>query len=326
MRFLFLFGAIASTVTLLFLSGCSEPGEKVDYIKIGTGSQVGVYYTAGLAVAELLNDQSSTHTYDLSVDATDGSVFNINAVATNALDLGFSQADQLYLAYNGLSKWKDHPQKNLRFVCSFHSELVTLVASQESEIHHIIDLKGKMVSIGSPSSGTRENALHVLAHEELVPGQDFKVESLKASEAALMLQDGRIDAFFYTVGHPSGALIEATNGARPVRFIPISGMLALIKTLPYYQKDLIPISLYPQALNEHPVPTISMLTTLVTSADADDEMIYRVTKTIFENLETIRTRHPSFAGLSQKGMLRGDFAPMHPGAKRYFEEKGLIAR
>ena len=152
---------------------------------------------------------------------------------------------------------------------------------------------------------------------------DLTAESVKAAEAPGLLQDGRIDAFFYTVGHPSGAIKEATAGARKVAVIPITGMEELFAKSPYYTKSHVPMDQYPGAVNTGDVETFGVKATLVTSAKVPDDVVYAVTKEVFENFDEFKKLHPAFAVLSKQGMLEGLSAPIHPGAMKYYQEVGL---
>jgi hypothetical protein len=167
--------------------------------------------------------------------------------------------------------------------------------------------------------------LDILRRIGLSGDSDLHAESLKAADCAKVLQDGRIDAFFYTVGHPAGAITEATAGRRKVRLIPIVGMEPLLQEAPYYAPATIPMRLYPQAANTEDVPTISVMTTVVTGAAVPDEVVYAVTRALFENLDRFRGMHPCFADLKAETMLSmGLSAPFHPGAQRYFRDAGLM--
>ena len=187
-----------------------------------------------------------------------------------------------------------------------------------------MDLKGKKVNIGNPGSGQRQNAIDALSAVGINYQKDLKAESIKASEAAGMLQDDRIDAFFYTVGHPSGAIKEATSGTRKVYIADITGVDELLKKFPYYAASTIPISLYPGAANEKDVHTFGVKATLVTSATVPDEVVYAITKEVFDNFDDFKKLHPAYAHLTKESMLTGLSAPMHPGALKYFKEAGLI--
>ena len=151
----------------------------------------------------------------------------------------------------------------------------------------------------------------------------MNAEGIKASESASLLQDGRIDAFFYTVGHPSGSIKEATAGARKVRFASITGIDSLLAKYPYYAKAYIPVKLYPGAENTENVDTFGVKATFVTSAKVPEDVVYAVTKEVFDNFDSFKKLHPAYAVLTKEGMLEGLSAPLHPGALKYYKEAGL---
>ncbi|HDM77129.1 MAG TPA: TAXI family TRAP transporter solute-binding subunit [Deltaproteobacteria bacterium] len=298
---------------------------KTIFVTIGTGGITGVYYPTGGAIAKIVNKKRNVYGIRCTVESTGGSVFNINAVIAGDLDFGICQSDRQYQAWNGLAEWKDKgPQKDLRAVFSIHPESVTLVAADDAGIKTIQDLKGKRVNIGNPGSGQRQNSIDALESAGIDWKKDIKAESAKAAEAPGLLQDGRIDAFFYTVGHPSGAIKEATAGKRKVHFVPITGLDKLLAKYPYYAKAVIPIKFYPQATNKEDVPTFGVKATFVTSAKVPDNVVYAITKEVFENFDYFKTLHPAYSVLTKQSMLEGLTAPFHPGALKYYKESGLI--
>lgn len=312
-------------LTAALLTYTSAPAfAKTRFATIGTGGITGVYYPAGGAIARILNRKRKVYGIRATVESTAGSVFNVNALMSGDLDFGIVQSDRQYQAWHGLADWKKKgSQKDLRAVFSIHSESVILVAADNSEIAVFADLKGKKVNIGNPGSGQRGNALDALKAGGLDWKKDIRAQGIKASESAKMLQDGRIDAFFYTVGHPSGSIQEATSGRRKVHFVPIPFVDELTARYPYYVKSVIPVSLYPMASNKKDVPTFGMKATFLTSKNVPDEVVYALTKELFENLKEFKKMHPAFARLSSEGMLEGNTAPYHPGALKYFKEAGL---
>lgn len=313
---------LITCITAVLCAGCGN-STSGDFIAIGTGAVTGVYYPIGGAIATMLDEDPSAG-ITVSVESTGGSVFNINAVIVGDLELGIAQADKQYQAYHGEAEWAEMgPQEALRTVCALHTELVTLVAAVDANINSLQDLRGKRVNIGNPGSGQRGNAIEILAAAGIDWEKDLTAMNVKASESSTMLQDDRIDAFFYTVGHPNGAITEATAGRRAVKFVPIDTMDALIAERPYYSKGVIPVKYYEQAKNDADVPTIGIRTTLVTSSAVSADVIYTVTKTIFEHLDGLRQQHPALADLDQQGMLESLFAPVHDGAMRYCREAGL---
>jgi TRAP transporter TAXI family solute receptor len=306
------------------VAGCTK--QETTFVTIGTGGVTGVYYPTGGAISRMVNKKYDTYKIKATVESTSGSVYNINAVVNGDLEFGVAQSDRQYQAYHGLAEWAaGGPQTELRSVFSVHPESITLVAAEASGIKEIGDLRGKRVNLGNPGSGQLQNSKDVLGAVGI--GEDeISAEYVKAVEAPGLLQDGRIDAFFYTVGHPAGNIKEATSGRVKVRLIPITGpaIEAMIADRPYYAKATIPHEFYENALNKEDVPTIGVKATFVTSTRVAPDVVYAVTKEVFENLDDFRELHPAYRNLTETDMLKGLSAPIHPGALRYYRESGLI--
>ena len=298
---------------------------KMTFVTIGTGGITGVYYPTGGAIARMVNAKRKEYGIRATVESTGGSVFNINAIMSGDLEFGVAQSDRQYQAVQGIANWKDKgPQKDLRAVFSIHPETVDLIAAVDANINSLADLKGKRVNIGNIGSGYRKNAIDALEANGLDFNKDFHSESLKAAEAPGLIQDGRIDAAFYTVGHPSGYYKEATSGVRKVKFVPIENVDGLLAKYPYYAKAVTRVvELYPGAQNDADVPTFGVKATFVTSAKVPDNVVYAIVKEVFDNFEAFKKLHPAYAGLTKQNMLEGMSAPIHPGAMKYYKEVGL---
>lgn len=297
------------------------------FVTIGTGAVTGVFYPTGGAICRMINKKSDVYGIKATVESTAGSVYNVNAVLSGDLEFGVVQSDRQYQAVNGLAEWSDNgPSNILRSVFSIHPEAVTLVASVKSGITSIEDVRDKRVNMGNPGSGPLQNSRDVLKAFGLSE-EDIRAEYVKALEAPSLLQDERIDAFFYTVGHPSGNIKEATSGRIEVRIIPIRGpgLDRLIAELPYYTKATIPKSLYPKAENDEDIETFGVKATLVTSVGVDENIVYAITKEVFDNFEEFKTLHPAYGALTKESMLQGLSAPLHKGALKYYRETGLIS-
>ena len=307
----------------IFTGGAALAATK--FITIGTGAMTGVYYPVGKAIAKLVNGKKAEYGLRVTVESTGGSVFNINALLGGDLDFGVVQSDRQYQALKGLAEWKElGPQKALRATFTIHPESITLVAANDAGIRTVKDLRGKRVNIGNPGSGQRQNSIDALEDAGINFEKDLKAEGVKAAEAPGLLQDNRIDAFFYTVGHPNGNIKEATSGKRKVHFVPITGVERLLAKFPYYAKAFIPIKLYPGASNREDVETFGVKATFVTSAKVPDRVVYAITKEVFDNFEDFRKLHPAYQVLTKKNMLEGMSAPIHPGALKYYKEAGLM--
>jgi TRAP transporter TAXI family solute receptor len=329
-RFVIIIAGLVLAATFGFAGGkAEETAAPVEaqraFVTIGTGGVTGVYYPAGGAISRVVNKKYDEYKLKVTVESTGGSVFNINAVLSGDLEFGIAQSDRQYQAYKGEAEWKDRgAQTDLRSVFALHSEAVTLLAADDAGISTIFDLKGKRVNIGEPGSGNRGNAIDALASAGLDWEKDLVAEGIKPVESAKLLLDGRIDAYFYTVGHPNGSFMEATAGTRKVHFVPIESVDELIRRYPFYAKTVIPVALYPNATNTRDVPTYGVKATLVTSAKVPERVVYIVTKELFENLEEFKGLHPAFGALTKENMLEGNSAPYHDGALKYYREVGLM--
>ena len=295
------------------------------FITIGTGGVTGVYYAAGGSICRLINKDRAKHGLRCSVESTGGSVFNINTIRAGELDFGVAQSDVQYNAYNGLKQFeKDGAYKDLRAVFSLHPEPFTVLARKEANIKSFADLKGKRVNVGNPGSGTRASM------DELMSAMGWKLSDftlaseLKADEHGAALCDNKIDAFFYGVGHPSANIQDpiTTCGAK---LVPLTGPAIdkVVAGAPYYAKVNIPGGLY--VGNTTPTPTYGVLATLVTSSKVADATVYELVKAVFENFDDFKKLHPAFAHLDPKDMVKnGNSAPLHPGAVKYYKEKGWL--
>jgi len=296
------------------------------FVTIGTGGVTGVYYPTGGAISRMVNKKSKEYGLKATVESTAGSVYNINAVLNGELEFGVAQSDRQYQAYNGLAEWSQSgPQKDLRAVFSIHPEAITLIASQQSGVNSVADLKGKRVNIGNPGSGQLQNSKDVIVAAGLGLA-DIHAERVKAVEAPGLLQDEKVDAFFYTVGHPNGNIKEATSGRIKVRIVPIKGpgIDNLLKKHSYYAKAVIPAEFYPNAVNRDDIESIGVKATFVASKKLADDIVYAITKEVFDNLAAFKKLHPAYAVLTRENMLQGLSAPIHQGALKYYKEADLV--
>jgi TRAP transporter TAXI family solute receptor len=295
-------------------------------LQIGTGGVTGVYYPAGGAICRLVNKERKEHGIRCSVEATGGSVDNIKMLRQGEVGMGIVQSDVQYQALKGEGEefQSQGPFAELRSVFSIHPEPFTVVARDDSGIRTFDELKGKRVNIGNPGSGQR-STMEVIMQRLGWTIADFKLASeLKSAEQADALANDQIDAIVFTVGHPSGAIQEATTTA-DAHLVPVAGpgIEALIKELPYYTKTVIPGGIYRGT--PHDVETFGVRATLVTSAKAPADIVYQVVKAVFENFDEFKKLHPAFEHLKKEEMVTQALsAPLHPGAEKYYKEAGLL--
>ncbi len=318
---------IALLLGFFFFTGPAPTNVHAENIvTIGTGAVTGVYYPTGKAIAKIVNKKGKEHGVQVKVESTGGSVFNVNAIIVGDLEFGIVQSDRQYQAWNGIKDWKDRgPQKKLRSICSFHPESIVLIAGDDTGIETLIDLKGKHINIGNLGSGPRGNAIDAMLSCGIEWRRELSAEGIRAADSAKLLQNDRIDAFFYTVGHPNDLIKEATAGKRKVHFVPLTGdcIDQLVAKWLYYAKAYIPISFYPMARNKENVETFGVKATFCTSADIPERVVYAITREIFNNLEDFKKLHPAYGVLTKHNMLEALSAPIHPGAMKYYKEAGL---
>jgi len=313
----------AAAATLAIWGGAAQAQDT--FISIGTGGVTGVYYPAGGAICRLVNRDRAEHGIRCGVESTGGSIFNLNAIRSGELEFGVAQSDWHFHAYNGSSRFEENGAfEGLRAVFSLHPEPFTVVARADAGITNFEDLKGKRVNIGNPGSGQR-GTMDVVMNALGWSLDDFAVASeLPPAEQAAALCDNNIDAMVYTVGHPSGAIQEATTACDTV-LVNVTGdaIEGLIAENPYYRVATIPGGMYRGS--DADVTTFGVGATFVSSAEVSDDVAYEVVKAIFENLDQFRDLHPALANLDPQQMVSdGNSAPLHDGAARYYREAGLL--
>lgn len=317
-------GAAVVAVAIAGFSAGAAAQKKQRFISIGTGGVTGVYYPTGGAICRLVNRMRKTTGIRCSAESTGGSIYNINTIRAGELEFGVAQSDWQYHAYNGTSKFKKAGAfKKLRSVFSVHAEPVTILARDGTGIKNVTDLKGKRVNIGNPGSGTR-GTWEVMEAALGWKRTDLRLAaSMKSAETGAAMCDGKIDAYFWLVGHPS-ALTQESLATCKSHLVNATGAQidALVKKWPFYRRAVIPAGMYN---NKADVVTFGVGATFVTSADVPDEVVYTVVKAVFDNFNAFKNLHPAFKNLKEKEMIRDSLsAPLHNGAMKYYKEKGWI--
>jgi TRAP transporter TAXI family solute receptor len=294
------------------------------FITVGTGGVTGVYYAAGGAICRLLNKDRKAHGIRCSVESTGGSTFNVNTIRAGELDFGMAQSDVQFNAFKGEGPYKDNAFPELRAVFSVHPEPFTVLARKEAGVTRFEDFRGRRFNVGNPGSGTRAS-MEVLLDALGWKLSDFSLASeLKADEHSAALCDNKIEGFFYGVGHPSANIQDPTTTCG-AKLIPLTGPAIdkLVADHPYYAKVTIPGGMY--NANPQPTETYGVMATLVTSAKVADDVVYRLVKATFDNFDEFKRLHPAFANLEPATMVKdGLTAPLHPGAEKYYKEKGWL--
>ena len=295
------------------------------FVTIGTGGVTGVYYAAGGAICRLMNKERAKHGIRCSVESTGGSVYNVNTIKAGELDFGVAQSDIQFNAVKGLAQFKEGgAHVDLRAVFSVYPEALTVAARKESGVKKFEDFKGKRFNVGNPGSGTRVT-IEMLMTALGMKTSDFSLTSeLKPDEHGAALCDNKIDGFGFVVGSPAANIQDPTTTCG-AKLVSVSGPAVdkLVKDYPYFAHVTIPGGIYPN--NPDAVKTFGVMASFVTSAKVPDNVVYAMVSAVFDNFEEFKKLHPAFANLDPKDMVKsGMSAPLHPGAVKYYKEKGWM--
>ena len=297
----------------------TTPPQKYKVI-IFTGGTGGTYFPIGSKLAEMLNKYAGDY---ISAEArTSGaSVANINALDQGDANFAFVQNDIAYYAFNGLYMFEGR-KVNIRGVLTLYPETVQIVVLADSPIKTIYDLAGKKVAVGATGSGTAINAEQILK----AAGIWDKVEKVYASftEAANLLKLRQIDAAFLTAGYPTSAVVELST-TTPVRLVAIPDEVynkLLEQGYKFYVRDVVPKGTY-QGMDAD-VQTVAVMSMIAVRADVPDDVVYRFLKTIVDHIDEFRGVHARVSTFSIEKALEGMSIPLHPGAEKFFRERGLL--
>jgi TRAP transporter TAXI family solute receptor len=305
----------------LALTACNaqEKGGKTR-LSIATGGTGGVFYPYGGGVAKVIGEHIPN--VEATAEVTAASVDNLKFIRDRKADLAFTTADTLADAINGTGPFKDTklPIRTLAVLYKNYSQVVALASSS---IKTMKDLKGHVVATGSPGSGAEITAIRVLQAYGLDPDKDVQRQRLSVSESADALKDGKVDALFWTGGLPTAAIVDLghTSGIT-IRLLANDDALPSLQSTygnSLYLKGVIPKTMYPGM--ESDIGVVSIQNILVVHADMDENLVYEITKNLFEHRDELIAIHPEAQNLSLETAVKDSPAPFHPGAIRYYKEK-----
>jgi uncharacterized protein len=293
-------------------------------LSISTGGTGGVWYPMGGAMANVLS--KSMPNTSATAEVTGGSVDNVRLLATGKTDIGFSMVDTAWEGINGLGKFKDKvPMRTLAVV---HPLVMHVVTAEGRGIAKMSELKGKRVSTGSPGSGTEVMALRILEAYGINPDKDIQRERLSVAEAANALKDRKIDAFMHAAGVPLPAVtdVAATPGIR-MKLLDHADAVEIMskKYGPIYARGKIAAKTYAGQDREN--STANVWGVLYVNEKMSENMAYDVVKTLFEKQSELVLAHRESSNMTLENQQIGASpVPWHPGALRYFKEKGIAPR
>jgi uncharacterized protein len=299
-------------------SGKDKVEEKPKFISILTGGTGGTYYPLGGSFAEIIKDATGI---DTNAETSGASAENMTTLKNGDAEIAFSQTDIASYAIEGKLMFENKKVDNVKAIATLYPETIQIVTTEKSRIKSVEDLKGKKVSVGAPGSGTVANAEQILEMYGMT-FEDIEKQDLSFDESTQGIQDGTIDAAFVTAGTPTGA-VESLGASEDVVIVPIDQekIDALIEKYPFYVKEEIPSGTYGL---EAAVTTVAVQAMLVASNDLSETVVYDITKAIFENLDKVT--HAKGKLIKVENALNGVGIEVHPGAQKYFDEKGVKAK
>ncbi|NLZ44413.1 MAG: TAXI family TRAP transporter solute-binding subunit, partial [Clostridia bacterium] len=302
-------------VVSLILAGC---GGKKTTLKMATGGTTGTYYAYSGTVSQVLSQKIANLSFDLQ--ATGASKANIYLIADNEADIAIVQNDVMYYAYHGTDLFAGEKVGGFSAMAGVYAEVCQVVA--KGGISSIADLRGKRVSVGDIGSGVEFNARQILEAYGMT-FDDIIVNNLSFGDSAAAFKDGKIDAFFCVAGAPTTAIVELAT-TNPVNLLEVDDEHAakLIEKYPFYTKYNIPAGTYKGV--EADVQTVAVVATYIVASKLSEDLVYKMTKALFENAEEITVGHPKGAELDPEYSVTSISIPMHPGAEKYYKEIGLL--
>lgn len=301
--------------------GGGEAAGKRQFLSMGTAPVGGAFPVVGGAIAEVLNEHKGSIDWKVQAKGTKGSQENIRRLAGGDLQLALSNAAITYFAVRGEAGWEK--AYDMRSIVTLAPNVALFIARADSGIQKISDLKGKRVIVG-PSGAGFEMFVQPVVEEHGVKWTDFTQLNATQSGAVDMLGDGAADAAFLGGAVPTASITQATS-TFDVQFVPFDedARLRLIEKYPFFHEANIPAGTYKGLDNEFKGLNVGSMH-MITSADQDEELVYQLTKTIWENREEIAGKHPAGKAINEKNAARNTGTDYHPGAIRFYQEIGLI--
>jgi TRAP transporter TAXI family solute receptor len=308
----------------LVAAATSAVAQQRVFFGIATGGTGGTYYPLGGMLAQLISNKASVdgRKFAATAEAAGASVGNAKLLGSKEIESAFVAADILDQAYNGKAQFANAPIRNLRALGALYPETVQLVVRANSGINSVKDLKGKSISSGAPGSGQYQLVTDLLRVNGL-SRNDVKEDSSSFTQAMDKIKDGNLDATLITAGTPVAAITDAAQ-SHPIRILPLAGaeVAALLKEQPYYTQVNLPVNTYRGQAAV--VPTIAVMAVWTTHDGVPDNVAYEVTKALYENTAIMGQVHVQGRNITLQTATAVGSVPMHPGALRYFREKGLV--
>ncbi len=306
-------------VAVLFLMGAVATVYAADNLVLATGGTAGTYYPFGGAMAKIWN--SKIKDMNVTAQTSGASAENVRLINKKEVELALVQSDTLDFAFNATEAFKE-PLRAMNAIAVLYPEVIQVVVGAASPIKSIADLKGKKVGVGAPGSGTEANFRQLLDAYGMKK-EDVNAQFLSFSESAEAYKDKHIDAFIVTAGIPNAGIMDvATQNEIRILNIPADVAAKLTQKYPFLATVKVPANTYKGQTAE--VSTVAVNAVLIVGSSLKEAMVYNLTKALFENQADLAAAHAKGKELNMKTAVTGVSIPFHPGAVKYYKEKGLM--
>jgi len=307
-------------LAIVFLGIQHADAQQKQRLTIATGGTGGGYYPYGGTLAEIINKKVPN--VNATAEVTGASVENVRLIGKMDATFGLAMNDTVYQAYAGEGKFTGKKIDSLRTVIQMYPNLYHVVTLKKYPITKLTDIKGKKGSVGAPGSGT-EYKTNLVLPVIGIKYADFKVYRLSFAENATQMKDGIIDVGIWSVAPPTSSIIDLAT-THDIRFIPFSKeeVAKVEKAYPYYSEWVIPKNTYKGQTED--VLTIAVWNSVVCNKDLPDDLVYKITKAIFENKKMLVDTHKIAEFTTAKASATKSPIPVHPGALKYYKEIGVI--
>jgi len=311
--------ALLATMGFIFSFQVNSAAAKTRFISIGTGGTGGVYYPYGGGVAEIWTKKVKG--IKAVAEVTGASVENTKLCDKGETLFGEIMSDVAFQAYTGTGKFKGKPQK-IRGMFVMYPNVYHIVTRQDSGINSISDLKGRKVSVGAPGSGTEFMTSLILESALGISYDSFNVFRLSFNENANALKDNSIKAGIWCVAPPTSSIMDLAT-THKIKIIPFTKaeIDQVTSKYPFYAGYTLPAGIYNG--QDQPVYTASVWNTFICNADLDEDLVYKLTKAVFENQDFLIKIHHFAKYTTPENAVKYSAIPLHPGAIRYLKEKGI---
>ena len=305
--------------------GCgagTDSGTAKRRLSIATGGTGGVFYPYGGGIAKVISENIDN--VEATAEVTAASVDNLKFLKQGTSDIAFTMADTAQDAVRGADAFAGFGTVPARTLAVLYSSYVHLVTRAGSPVARVADLRGRTISMGSPGSGTAILAARILEAAGINVARDLRTQSLGVAQSVDALKDGKIDAFFWNGGLPTAAVVDLVNSPGiTAKFISTEDVLPLLQEKygeSLYYRAVIPKDIYKTGAD---IPVVAVANLLVVSEEMPEPLAYDITRLLFEKQQELAAIHPQARELSLDTALTGSPVPFHPGAIRYYRERGV---